>query len=58
MIDNRDVIIEPISNDHKTVISNFTTYESDLKDFLVESALSNQTTEFRKLFSYFIETTL
>ncbi|HRS42334.1 MAG TPA: GNAT family N-acetyltransferase [Candidatus Diapherotrites archaeon] len=58
MIDNRDVIIEPISNDHKTVISNFTTYESDLKDFLVESALSNQNDRISKTFLLFYRNNL
>jgi GNAT superfamily N-acetyltransferase len=58
MVENKDITIEPISDKHKSVISSFTTYEPDLKDFLVEDAISNQNNRISKTFLMFYKTNL
>jgi len=58
MIDNKDIKIEPISKSHNSIISKFTTYESDLKDFLIEDALSNQDNRISKTYLMFYKNNL
>lgn len=58
MVEDKDITIEPISDKHKSVISSFTTYEPDLKDFLVEDAISNQNNRISKTFLMFYKTNL
>ena len=53
MVSNLDIKIEIISKEHKSIISNFCTYEADLKDYLVEDALFHQENKVSKTFLLF-----
>ena len=45
-INKQNIFIKKISNSHNLIISNFKTYEKELKDFLVEDALEKQSFKF------------
>jgi len=53
-----DIRIEPISEVHRHIISDFCTYELDLKEYLIEDAISHQKNLVSKTFLMFFSGSL
>lgn len=52
-IEIKDLRVESISDKHLPLLHNFITYEPDLKNFLIEDAISNQYNKISKTFLLF-----
>jgi hypothetical protein len=50
----KDLKYYSISKEHNQIISNFNTYESELKKFLVENALDHQNRNISKTYLFFL----
>lgn len=58
MINDADITIESISKKHNLIISDFITYESDLKNYLIEDSLSHQDNGVSRTFLMFYKNDL
>lgn len=52
-INEKEISYRPISENDKDLISNFTSYEKELKDFLVEDAIDNQKLGLSRTYLFF-----
>ena len=52
-----DIEIQQIDESHKSILSNFRSYEKELVDFLVEDALDNQEKQMSVTYLWFLKST-